>query len=371
MPLSKNSIQNPQNIIWPIAYAGGVLGLFLSWMVLTGDEQGRVNLFYLLLVYLLIPVLSVTLSILSLIFGKGLNLARLLMSFPLWSVSVKSLLRKNQQLKIDKYWLLMQSQAAAIVFSMASLGTFFILLVATDLNFVWRSTILEPRDVIPLLEFVALPWLFWDSAQPTLALIEMTQDSRLVASNIGNQNNGAWWTFILATQLCYSLLLRIILLVATNYWLSKVVKSDIASTLLSEINQHKPTAIVKITVGSVTHNLPKNIVWLNWDNIPTNVWSLLEDNSQLTRTENSVVSNQDTVQDTEQLVILKAWEAPLGELEDYLKQGCGYLQPLDWDNSGLQKLQLKDLQEWQRFIDNLPRWSLYVPEEYMPEVGAL
>ena len=120
-------------------------------------------------------------------------------------------------------------------------------------------------------------------------------------------------------------------------------------------------------VAAVTHHLPENITSLNWDNIPTSVWDLIEDNKQLNDKSNPVNRHQAIALETEQLVIVKSWEPPLGELDDYLNKGYGYVQPVDWDSSGLVKLQIKHLHEWQRFIINLPKWNIYVPTKYMPK----
>jgi len=365
----QNSIQSSIQIVWPIVYIGGVIGLLLSWLVLSGDQQGRVNLFYLLLVYLFIPVMSVLLSLFSLLFGKGINLARLITAFPFLSSNTQSMIRKSQQLNMDKYWFLMQSQVAAIAFSVASLSTFFTLLIATDLNFVWRSTILEPSNVLPLLEIIAWPWQFWSSAQPSLSLLEMTQDSRMLLSTIDNTNYGAWWKFILATQICYSLILRVMLLAATKFWLNKKANSDLELTLQGQIKEQKLTSMTELDVGSVIHKLPEGLTWLNWDNIPESVWSLLETDGTSLGIGKLINRNQlmEQEQQQEQLIIVKSWEAPLGELEDYLNQGFGYILPLDWHASELQQLQLKHLQEWQRFTNNLASWTLYIPSKYMPK----
>jgi hypothetical protein len=366
VPHSK-TIQNSQQIVWPIVLTGGIIGLLLSWTVLSGDHLGRVNIFYLLLVYLFIPLLSILFSMFSLFFGKGCNLARITIALPFWSLATQSLLRKSQQLNLDKYWFLMQSQAAAIAFSIASLVCFFTLLIATDLNFVWRSTILEPTDILPLLELVAWPWQFWSSAQPSLWLLEMTQDSRLIASNFDSQNYGAWWKFILATQICYSLLLRVILMLITKAWLERKVNSDIQLILQSKISKSQPQSNLDDDVAAVSHHLPETITILNWDNIPTTIWALIEDNKRSTD-KNTPVNRQQSVDlENEQHVIVKSWEPPLGELDDYLNNGYGYVQPVDWDNSGLVKLQIKHLYEWQRFIKKLPKWNLYVPIKYMPK----
>lgn len=372
MKQAESSKNNPLTIVWPIVYAGAILGLILSWLVLSGDQQGKVNLFYLLLVYLLIPVFSVIISAFSLVFGKGINLARLIIAIPVWSYPIQSLLRKNHQLNLDKYWFLLQSQAAAIAFSLASLLVFFILLLATDLNFVWRSTILEPEDILPLLEIVALPWHFWTTAQPDLLLLQMTQDSRLAATSSNSFSDyGAWWQFILATQICYSLLLRLALIAITRWWLKKALAADLENILQTQIIQHSPLKKETFETAPIIHKLPNSLPINNWDNIPAEILVYL---TQINCSEDRLIVhdrqldvNSDHSTQTEQLLIVKAWEAPLGELEDYMQHGRGYLLPLDWNDRGLIQLRPHHLSEWQRLVNQLPNWQLFLPQELQPQ----
>jgi len=51
----------------------------------------------------------------------------------------------------------------------------------------------------------------------------------------------------------------------------------------------------------------------------------------------------------------------MGELEDYMKNTRGYLLPLDWSESSLKPLESNHYQEWQRFINHLQQWKLYIP----------
>lgn len=371
---SNHAIENALKIAWPIVILGGFIGFFLSWLVLSGDQQGRVNLFYLLLVYLLIPLLSISASLVSLIFGRGINLARLISSIPLWTFQTKNLIRKIQQLDLDKSWFLMQSQAAAIAFSLASLATYFILLLATDLNFVWRSTILNPVDIYPFLELIAMPWRFWGAAQPGLELLEMTRDSRMAMANGSFTDYGAWWQFILATQLFYSLFLRVLLILWSRTWIKISMNRDIERELQQQIKNQKPNKIENTILSDVVNTFPGPLPVSNWDGIPA---SIIEQLPEVSLSGNNLLLDgwQDREQqvhkaegwDGEQLLIVKAWEPPMGELEDFMKNARGYLLPLDWHGNTLKQLELNHFHEWQRFINQLGNWQLYIPQELVPE----
>ncbi len=369
MPHRLNTVENAQKIVWPIVYAGAAIGLLLSWSVLGGDQQGRVNLFYLLLVYLFIPVASVLVSGISFVFGKGVNLARLVTMIPMWTFKTQSVIRKVHQFNLDKYWFLMQSQAAAIAFSLASLVMFFVLLLVTDINFVWRSTILEAADILPLLEIIAWPWSFLSSAQPDLTLLQMTQDSRMINSNSASTAYGGWWQFILVTQLVYSLLLRILLFIGSRWWLKRSMSSDFEQHLESQHNKDSLIEDEPLETSPIVHQLPDPIVINNWASVQPEILGLLSQldlspDNQLFSGPQATLEQQNTAEHWrgEQLVIVKAWEPPLGELEDFLQNGQGYLLPLDWNDSGLTKPSTNHLHEWQRLINKLPSWQLYLPE---------
>ena len=373
MTILDNAKISSLKIAWPMLFAGLFIGSMLSWGVLSGDSQGRVNIFYLLLVYLFVPLISIIASVISLLLGRGINLARFVSLLPIFSESNKTLLRKIQQLNLDKYWFLYQSQVAAIAYSVSSLFIFFILLLVTDLNFVWRSTILQPSDILPLLEFIAWPWQFWDAAQPTMTILETTQDSRLMELNSSYSNHGIWWKFILATQIFYSFAIRFILMLLTRWRLVSVMSSDIELRLQSEIKKHPSNTKETVESSPVVHELPSNVSLLNWDNISTIVLEMISnlgiDIHQLieqTKTDTALEYNHSLPQ----LVIVKSWEGPMGELEDYLLKGSGFLFPVDWNENGLQGLSPNHFHEWQRFVNRLPNWQLFIPKSLTPKEDA-
>jgi len=349
---------------WPIVLAGAAIGLIMSWLALTGDQQGMINIFYLLLIYLIIPVVSVFVSLGSLFFGNGINLARLLTATPLFSVKNRAYIRKIHQLNLDKYWFLYQSQAAAMAFSVASLIVFFTLLLFTDLNFVWRSTILEPSDVFPWLEVVALPWQFWEAAQPDISTLELTRDSRVVSNEAGAAGYGAWWPFILATQFCYSIILRVLLMLITRYRYISLVGSDIEQELRNQIEISQPIAEEIFETSPIVDAISGPKFINNWDSIPMEILGLVP---RINATDKNTHESARQQSSEEQLLVVKAWEPPLGELEDFLEDSKGYLLPIDWNESGLCKLRTTHFHEWQRLINKFPNWQLYIPEEYVPD----
>ncbi len=360
-----NSSENQLQIFWPIVYISGLIGLMLSWFVLSGDAEGKINLFYLLLVYLLLPILSIIASMTSLFFGKGFNFARLMTLVPIWSFKQQSVMRKVSQLNVDKYWLLLQSQVAAIAFSIASLLVFFTLLLSTDLNFIWRSTVLEATDIYPWLKAVATPWEFWSAAQPDIQLLELTQDSRLSQSNNEFKGHGAWWKFILATQFCYSLILRMILMAVTKWRLAILLGNDVEIIIQTNINQNPKMKIQPEINYSVAHDLTEDLEILNWDNVPSEVIQDYATKSNLP-IDTQRIKTIEQLKRGKHLVIVKSWEAPLGEFEDYLEHTAGYILPIDWSEQRIVTLKDNHFSEWQRLASKFESWQLLVPAIYMP-----
>ena len=65
------------------------------------------------------------------------------------------------------------------------------------------------------------------------------------------------------------------------------------------------------------------------------------------------------------MVVVKAWEPPMGELQDFLNSidreetsDIRLLLPLDWDNEGFREVSDSDLHEWRRFAGTLSGWSV-------------
>jgi hypothetical protein len=363
---------------WPILFTGLALGFLLSFAALSGDEQGRVNVLYLLLVFVFIPLLSIVISIGSLITGKGINLARLTSKLPILSASQSRVLHQLQQKRLDKLWLFMQSQAAALAYAVASMLTFVLLLLVTDINFVWRSTLLDASDLLPMLNTIASPWWFWQAAQPDLALLQATQDSRLTQLTQGaltsDPNTLAfanWWPFVFATLLVYSFFARGVLFLVTRFWLSRQSQQDIQTQLDQQWQQHQRRQPSSPTLSDITHTLPSHLAITNWaglsDPIKQQLPSQCRQSSELFAgpLASDEQQHQAEQHSGEQLVLVKAWEPPMAELEDYLKTGQGYLLPVNYRQHQLLPPETQHLNEWRRFAAGLNQWRLYLPEQWI------
>jgi len=350
---------SPLKLVWPIALSGFVVGCFLSFSIVSGDQLGRVNLFYLLFIFVFIPLLTALLSMITLITKRGISFASLVIKLPLLSNAQRQTLRQMQQLKIDRHWLFIQGQYAAIFYACGGLVTFLLLLLGSDVNFVWRSTILSPEDIHPFLKWLAMPWQFWSEAQPDMSLLIATQDNRLMVPNSANPEFSHWWKFILATQLCYSLLLRLIMILPIRWIIAQQIKNDFEQQLKQTINRHQKTPSTSFVHADIVHQLPNELCVVNWAEFSQQELSNVSAIKNFPLIEISDLTPDQTERSL--LVLVKAWEPPIGELEDFLKEHNGFLYPIDFKHNNVIGLEEKDCEEWQRFTAQLTQWNMFQP----------
>lgn len=353
----------------PILWIGFFVGAFASWTLLSGDQRGQVNILFLLLVYVAIPIISLFISSLSLIIGGGVNLAKLTSILPLWSNSIQMGFLRQKQSPLSKFYFFYQSQLAALSFSVASILILFMLLLTTDVNFIWRSTILTAEDIYPLLNSLAWPWQFWSSAQPELELLVATQDSRLTESKFVNQL-GQWWQFILATQLVYAFALRGVAIVVCQIVIFRKQSMGIDLRLVTERKSFNTISEGQQLAELIT-DTESDFAITNWGGVESSILNGVL--NQISHQSIAELKAGPLASFPEQLVaerwqepqllVVKGWEPPLGELLDYMQNGRGYLLPLDWSSGQLKPISQHHLNEWRRFANSIKRWQVLQLED--------
>ncbi len=365
-----STLSNQSKLSVPILVIGFLLGLFLSWSLISGDQQGRVNILQLVAIYIFLPFFSLLFSSVSLLLGKNWNFARLVSVIPLWSQAQQDNFLRLVQHPHSKWYFFYQSQLAALSFSLASLLVLLILLISTDVNFIWRSTLLDAKQLFPFLQWLATPWQFWSSAQPNLDLLQVTQDSRLPGQNGHRGNFGDWWSFIFAAQLFYAFLLRFVSIVICKLYL-KIVDKRPEAIHLTRSNQSNNDRQQEITLegtelAPLVSNISSGFTLNNWCGLNKNLLQKIQNKLQYSKTSElsagPLASHSEQMvaerwQET-QLLIVKGWEPPLAELADFMQNGKGYLLPLDWQGDEIQNLSEPHLNEWRRFINHLANWQL-------------
>jgi hypothetical protein len=360
-----STLSNQSKLSVSILVIGFLLGLFLSWSLISGDQQGRVNILQLVVIYIFLPIFSLLFSSVSLLLGKNWNFARLVSVIPLWSQDQQDNFLRLVQHPLSKWYFFYQSQLAALSFSLASLLVLLILLISTDVNFIWRSTLLDAEQLFPFLEWLASPWQFWPSAQPNLELLQVTQDSRLPGQNSHRGNFAEWWSFIFAAQLFYAFLLRFISIIICKLYL-KILDKRPKTIHLTSSNQSKNDPQRGIELAPLVNNINSDFTLNNWCGLNKNLLQKIQNKLQYSKTSElsagPLASHSEQMvaerwQDT-QLLIVKGWEPPLAELADFMQNGKGYLLPLDWQADEMQALSEPHLNEWRRFVNHLANWQL-------------
>lgn len=353
-----------------LAVLGFCAGLLLSYSVLAGDIEGRVNLLFLLLLFAFLPVAGLLLSLLLMLKGGGKGLAGLIFAIPLWPRHLSLALSRLGSLRSGNLWLFYQTQILSLGFSCGCLLLYLLLLLGTDITFVWRSTLLEPADLLPTLQVLALPWRFWPEAQPSLALVEISRDFRIGlqggAQEIGHPAVGLWWQYILAAQICYNLLPRSVMLVVARMVYKRRMQAASSGTA-ADANRVNAAPAAQVELADVVSIVTNPYMLLDWAAAPELCHEQIQrrlgpaaDIQQIAPVPVQEEINPDSSHSI--VVLVKSWEPPLGELADRLREMQGHfdllLLPLDWNAQGILPPAPAHLDEWRRFAATLPNWRV-------------
>lgn len=360
-----------QQSLKQLSFGFGLIGLccgFLSsYAVLAGDGEGRVNLLFVLLLFAFVPVMSLLLSLILIARGGGKGFAGWLLDLPLWPRHLTLALPQLNLFHGRQSWFFYQTQILSLSFGVGCILLYLLLLLGSDISFVWRSTILEPQDLLPSLQFIGLPWSFWPDAQPSLALIEQTRDFRLDSESTGTLQVGLWWKYILAAQVTYNLLPRsIMLLIARQTYLRRLQSGG--SKQQAETQNEDPDSVSSdVTLANLKSTVDSPFSLLAWADIPD---SCQEDvqraigPASATHRISAIAEELDSEPDTNQsvVIVVKSWEPPLAELGDRLRaidsSADKLILPLDWNDQGLRTPTAPHLDEWRRFAATLPEWEV-------------
>lgn len=351
---------------------GFLVGFLVGYGVLSGDAQGRVNLLYVLMLFAFLPVLALLLSLLLWLSGSGKGLLSGLFELPVLPRQFATEIMALAGTGSRKAWLLYQTQCITLSFASGGLLIYFLLLLGSDISFVWRSTLLQATDLLPLLNTLALPWWFWPEAQPGLELLQQTQDFRLSAQSTETPVPGRWWKFILAAQCTYNLLPRTLMLLLTRHGYLRQTANYASQTANGRVPQRLNTDRDDRTLVPIVYSAATPYVLLNWANAPEVCQQFVA--SRLGVPDKTLAvdplltpgQGESELLSHALVVLVKSWEPPLAELGDYLLAlpGSGpgaarrYLLPLDWTEQHLVPTRPNHLDEWRRFCSTLPGWQL-------------
>jgi hypothetical protein len=259
-----------------------------------------------------------------------------------------------------------QTQVVAVSFSLGCLLLYLLLLLGSDVTFVWRSTLLEPGDLLPALTLIGAPWRFWPEAQASLALVEQTREFRLDADGLSSPAVGLWWKYILAAQLAYNLLPRsLMLLIARQKYRAHLRQGH------QRVPDLPPRRVAdgadENSLADLTRSVSRPYTLLDWARVSPDCYAQIQ--TQIG--DAAGIHRIDPLGEPAALpspvnhslvVVVKSWEPPLAELADRLSElgarADKLILPLDWSDGGLRQPSLAHLDEWRRFAATLGGWQV-------------
>jgi hypothetical protein len=346
------------------------LGLLAGVAVLSGDDFGRVNLLYSLSLFALLPSIGLVVTLLLLFLGRRSGFAALLIELPLAPKKLASLLltqRSGVRLQTALFSL---SQSLVLAFAMGNLLGFVLMLLATDVSFVWRSTLLDAATLFPILDTLASPWRWWQAAQPSLEMLNQTQDFRLQGASLEGNYVGQWWQYLLAAQLCYSIVPRALLwLFANNKFKRAAQLQDSEQDPSHQLAVVTPAPESDKLAASVSE-IPANAVLFDCAHTSDALLSKIEKSLRVSASYKAPTSfdfTLDGISPTSTpsfVVVVRSWEPPLAELADSIlaaftaeqRQNL-FIAPIDWESNQHQGDHLiqptvAHTQEWRRFCES-------------------
>lgn len=346
------------------------LGLLASVAVLRGDDFGRVNLLYSLSLFALLPSIGLVVTLLLLFLGRRSGIAALLIELPLAPKTLASLLLTQRSGVRRQTALFSLSQSLVLAFAMGNLLGFVLMLLATDVSFVWRSTLLDAATLFPILDTLASPWGWWQAAQPSLEMLNQTQDFRLQGASLEGNYVGQWWQYLLAAQLCYSIVPRALLwLFANNKFKRAAQLQDSEQDPSHQLAVVTPAPESDKLAASVSV-IPANAVLFDCAHTSDALLSKIEKSLRVSASYKAPTSfdfTLDGISPTSTppfVVVVRSWEPPLAELADSIlaaftaeqRQNL-FIAPIDWESNQHQGDHLiqptvAHTQEWRRFCES-------------------
>ena len=285
-------------------------------------------------------------------------------------------------------WLVVRwSHLCGLGFFSGALLAALALIVFTDLAFGWSTTLsVAAAELHRLVQVVALPW-GWalPDANPAIGVIEATRYFRAGADTLPGSDPellGRWWSFLVMTLVVYGLLPRALSALVADKLLRRAVTRAFAQhpqarTLLERL---APAPVETQSFGPVADSYeeapaPRSpAAWppldlrgaiVNWDDVPL-------DDSRLGRAlggsnvhhaggKRSIAEDRALIEaltsdgnNPNVIVVCKAWEPPLLELQDFLHDveraphARAVVLPVRIDSGALRPPTARDVHVWQR-----------------------
>ncbi len=256
--------------------------------------------------------------------------------------------------RFARWQMLVWSQIGAVAFNIAALATAAALIAFTDLAFGWSTTLrVDSGDALRITTTLAAPWAWiWPDAVPSASLIDSSRFFRLTSASppaISAETLTGWWPFLLAAIMTYGLAPRLVLLIVASIRLRAatahlLLDDPQVKALLDRMNSSevalgaedmeapaRSAGIIARVSPSRVASQAAAIIWANAiakDSV--SAWSLRTLQKEVTQVveagggrdlNDDAVAVRRTADAKPNAVLLfvRAWEAPLLELQDFIE----------------------------------------------------
>ena len=255
--------------------------------------------------------------------------------------------------RFARWQVLVWSQTAAIAFNIAALATVAALIAFTDLAFGWSTTLrMDSSDALRITNTLAAPWrALWPDAVPSATLIESSRFFRLASApppHISAEALTGWWPFLLAAIITYGLVPRCLLLTFALFRLRSatahlLLDDPQVKALLDRMNAAEielgaegtevPSQRHSASAAAAPAGTASQAVAIVWSGAlakdAVSEWSLRQLRKRVTATveagggrnldeDAAVVRAVAEGRPALVLLFVRAWEAPLLDLQDFL-----------------------------------------------------
>jgi hypothetical protein len=252
---------------------------------------------------------------------------------------------------VEKWLWLATSQRFGVALHAGALGTALALVAFTDLAFGWSTTLaVDPGALHRLTNALSLPWSgLWPDAVPSATLIEATQYFR-GASGGGHDplRSAPWWRFVAACMLCYALLPRVGLLAFASWRLGAALRRarsvvpgvyalrdrldrSLVETTAEGAEAPGPTPVTGVRRAAAAPAPGARCAALIWAGFPLASAESLQrvglvatslqraGEGALEADAAAIAALRRAPRDELVAVVVKAWEPPVLELQDFLR----------------------------------------------------
>ncbi|MDY0067177.1 MAG: DUF2868 domain-containing protein [Steroidobacteraceae bacterium] len=257
--------------------------------------------------------------------------------------------------RFARWQILTWSQTAAVAFNLGALGAAVGLIAFTDLAFGWSTTLrIEAAEALRITNAISAPWRsWWPEAVPGAQLIEQSRYFRLASERPSlspAETLTGWWPFLLAAILTYGLAPRCLLLAISLGRLRAATRRLLmddpgvralldrmcgaAVALGATEPEAPPPANAASTTGPAPHTVQSAaaVVWSGaLSEEAARAWAAAHLQRNVTQVHEagggrSIALDRAVIEQLARqraqvvLVFVRAWEAPLLDLKDFLAE---------------------------------------------------